>query len=222
MFFDLRRDINNIFDFPLMGLGYVDPLEELMDMRRRMIDVFDTHLPRRQALGDGKGEGEGEKGEEKEKEKEKEKEGEIVKEKEGEGEGRKLAMSRRGFGGLRHWVPRCDVHEDEKEYVVRAEIPGMKKEDIKVEYNPERHVMVVCGERKDVQEEKKDSERGGYHCVECNYGSFTRSFRVPTECWTKMDEMNAKCADGVLEIRCPKDEAKAEEKKVRSIEINWN
>jgi HSP20 family protein len=145
-----------------------------------------------------------------------------------EDQGKSQAVNRRtgrgfgglsNFGGVRNWVPRCDVHEDEKEYVVRAEIPGMKKEDIKVEFNSESHVMIISGERKNVREEKKDTEKGGYHCLECNYGSFSRSFRVPQQCWTKLDSINAKCTDGVLEIRCPKDEAKPEEKKLRNIEI---
>jgi HSP20 family protein len=266
MFFDLRRDINNIFDIPFVG--YVDPFEELLDMRRRMIDVFDWYVPQRretkrreviakEAWSEGENENENEKEKEKEKEKETEKEkekdkrkeketednknekeyGNVEKEKEGVivkekgSDKNKRGIGRRygggvdgfggfgGFGGVRQWVPRCDVHEDEREYVVHAEVPGMKKEDIRVEFNPETHVMVLSGERKDEREEKKDTEKGGYHCVERSYGSFVRSFRVPEECWTKLDDINAKCADGVLEIHCPKDETKREEKKVRSIEI---
>jgi hypothetical protein len=70
MFFDLRRDVNNIFDFPLVG--YVDPLEELLDMRRRMIDVFDLHVPQTENALEGEPSEVGtEKGKEEGKEKEK-------------------------------------------------------------------------------------------------------------------------------------------------------
>jgi HSP20 family protein len=220
MFFDLRRDINNIFDVPFVS--FADPLEELLDMRSRMIDAFDNHLPVREDNNDDKTKALGSGGEkEKEKENEDGKEGkEIVKGKEEVVRGNKnWGITRRPVGVARQWVPRCDIHEDEKEFVVHAEIPGLKKEDIKLEFNPETHVMIISGERKDVREQKKETEKGGYHCVECNYGSFSRSFRVPKQCWTKLDEMNAKCVDGVLEVHCPKDEAKTEEKKVKTIEI---
>jgi HSP20 family protein len=71
------------------------------------------------------------------------------------------------------WSPRVDIVEDEKEIIVKAELPEMKKEDVKV--TVEQGVPSISGERKHEKEEKNKK----YHRVECEYGSFLRSFTLP-------------------------------------------
>ncbi len=107
-------------------------------------------------------------------------------------------------------APLFDIYEEGDEVVVKAELPGMKKEDIEV--NLTEDSLTVSGEKK--KEEKV--ERKGYYRHERSYGSFARSFGLPSE--VKGDEATAEFKDGVLEIRIPKtEEAK---KKVRKVTIH--
>jgi HSP20 family protein len=109
--------------------------------------------------------------------------------------------------GFTEIMPSVDIFEESDDVVVKAELPGMKKEDIEVSVT--NSTMTISGEKK--QEEKV--ERKNYHRVERSYGSFTRSFRLPTE--VQMDKAKANYKEGVLEIRMPKsEEAKAKEKKI--------
>src|SRR3981081_2876110 len=71
---------------------------------------------------------------------------------------------------LADWTPLADITEDEKEYLIKAELPELKKEDVKV--TVENGVLMITGERKFEKEEKKRK----YHRVERGYGSFMRSF----------------------------------------------
>lgn len=104
--------------------------------------------------------------------------------------------------------PSVDVFEDGNDVVVKAEIPGMKKEDIDV--NITDNSVTISGEKK--KEEKV--EKKNYFRVERSYGSFARTFRLPKEVQT--DKAKANFKDGVLEIRIPKtEEAKKKEKKVQ-------
>jgi HSP20 family protein len=91
--------------------------------------------------------------------------------------------------------------------VVKAELPGMKKEDIDVSLTED--TITISGEKKKEEKiEKKD-----YYSLERSYGSFKRSFSLPAEVQT--EKASAKFKDGVLEIRIPKtEEAKKKEKKV--------
>jgi len=91
--------------------------------------------------------------------------------------------------------------------VVKAELPGMKKEDIDISLTED--TITLSGEkRKEEKVEKKD-----YYSLERSYGSFKRSFSLPAEIQT--EKASAKFKDGVLEIRMPKTEAaKKKEKKV--------
>ena len=103
--------------------------------------------------------------------------------------------------------PRVDVFEEGDNFVVKAEIPGMKKEDIEV--NLTDNMVTISGEKK--QEEKV--EKKDYYRLERSYGSFTRSFRLPKEVQT--DKAKATFKDGVLEVKVPKtEEAKKKEKKI--------
>jgi HSP20 family protein len=102
-----------------------------------------------------------------------------------------------GFS-LTEWVPPVDIVEDEKEYTIRVEIPGVKKEDVKV--SVEGGVLSITGDRK-AEKEEKDKK---YHRVERSYGSFIRSFAVPEG--ASSDKISAEFKDGVLSVRLPKDE----------------
>ena len=92
--------------------------------------------------------------------------------------------------------PTVDIFEEGKEVVVKAEIPGLKKDDINIDISENR--MTISGEKK--QEKKVD--RKDYHRIECSYGSFCRSFRLPDT--VNSDKAKASFKDGVLEIRMPK------------------
>jgi HSP20 family protein len=69
----------------------------------------------------------------------------------------------------------ADITEDDKEYLIKAELPEMRKEDVKV--TVENGVLTISGERKFEKEEKKKK----YHRVERGYGTFMRSFALPDE-----------------------------------------
>jgi HSP20 family protein len=98
-----------------------------------------------------------------------------------------------------------DIAEDDKEYTVKAELPGLSKENIKV--SVEGGVLAITGERK-VEKEEKDKK---YHRIERSYGSFTRSFALPDD--ASGDKVSAEFKDGVLKVHLPKEE-KAKSKSV--------
>lgn len=105
-------------------------------------------------------------------------------------------------------APKVDIFEEGGDVVVKAELPGMKKEEIDV--NITNNKITISGEKK--QEEKV--EKKNYYRFERSYGSFTRTFRMPSEVQT--DKVKANFKDGVLEIRAPKtEEAKKKEKKIQ-------
>lgn len=97
------------------------------------------------------------------------------------------------------WVPAFDVSETDKELVVKAEVPGMDKEDIHITVS--NGLLTVKGEKK--LEKKEENEE--YHCVERRYGTFSRTMRLPDE--IEGDKVDATYKDGVLNIRLPKVEA---------------
>jgi HSP20 family protein len=114
---------------------------------------------------------------------------------------------------LRPWAateevsPSVDIFEEGNDVVVKAELPGMKKEDLEVNFAYGN--MVISGEKK--QEERV--EKKDYHRMERSYGAFTRSFRLPAD--VKEDKAKATFKDGVLVIRVPKTaEARKKEKKI--------
>ncbi len=104
-------------------------------------------------------------------------------------------------------TPDVDIFEDGNDVVVKAEMPGMKKENIEVNLTDD--MITVSGEKKKEEKvEKKD-----YYRVERSYGSFTRSFKLPKD--VESDKAKATFKDGVLEIRVPKTaEAISKEKKI--------
>ena len=107
------------------------------------------------------------------------------------------------------WAPSVDITEDDKEYLVKADLPEVKKEDVKV--TVENGVLTITGERKFEKEEKGKK----YHRIERSYGNFLRSFTLPEA--ADGSKVNAEFKDGVLKVRLPKTEkakAKAVEVKV--------
>lgn len=106
------------------------------------------------------------------------------------------------------WYPAVDVLESKDSYLIRAELPGMKKEDIKVEVKD--GALVLSGERGS----EKPAEGVEYRHVERVAAKFWRSFSLPET--AKQDGIEATYKDGILEVRVPK----AEEAKPRQIEIS--
>jgi HSP20 family protein len=94
------------------------------------------------------------------------------------------------------WAPCVDVTEDGKEFVVKAELPEVKKEDVKV--TVENDVLTIRGERKAEKEEKGRK----YHRIERSYGSFERSFTLPEA--TDASKISSEFKDGVLTVHLPK------------------
>jgi HSP20 family protein len=94
--------------------------------------------------------------------------------------------------------PAVEIAEDKEQVIVKAEIPGLKKEDIQV--NLSDNLLTISGERKEETEKKEK----GYYYSERSYGSFSRTIQLPAE--VKTDKASAKFKDGVLEISLPKTE----------------
>ena len=93
------------------------------------------------------------------------------------------------------WRPAIDVEEKDGKYLVRADLPGLKKKDIHVELHD--GYLTLRGERKSEHEENEDN----YHRIERTYGTFERTFRVPKGVTEK--DIHAKYKDGVLELTVP-------------------
>ncbi|MBM4123627.1 MAG: Hsp20/alpha crystallin family protein [Nitrospira sp.] len=105
------------------------------------------------------------------------------------------------------WAPLVDIVEDEKEYLIKAELPEVKKEEVKV--SVEDDVLTITGERKYEKEEKGKK----YHRVERAYGSFERSFTLPED--ADGTKVNAEFKDGILKVHV----GKSEKAKPKSVEI---
>jgi HSP20 family protein len=119
--------------------------------------------------------------------------------------------SLRGLGEetmtVSEWAPLVDLAEDDKEYLIKAELPEVKKEDVKV--TVENGVLTIGGERKF----EKEEENKKYHRIERAYGSFMRSFTLPQD--AAGDKINAEFKDGVLKVHLPK----SAEAKPKSIDV---
>jgi len=96
------------------------------------------------------------------------------------------------------WAPAVDVTANDDEYIVRADIPGVKKEDLKVDIT--NNTLTIKGERK--KEEKVEEDK--YVLVERSYGSFSRSFKLPSN--VDVAKIKANYDNGVLDLILPKKE----------------
>jgi HSP20 family protein len=105
------------------------------------------------------------------------------------------------------WAPLVDISEDDKEYLIKAELPEVKKENVKV--TAEEGTLTITGERKFEKEEKGKK----YHRVERSYGSFVRNFSLPDD--ASPAKVSAEFKDGVLTVHL----AKTEKAKPQQIEV---
>jgi HSP20 family protein len=113
-------------------------------------------------------------------------------------------------GGQRpDWLPAVDISETDDEYLLKADLPGLKREDVKVTL--ENNVLTVEGERKHESEAKGEKT----HRVERFYGGFCRRFTLPEN--TDPESIRAECRDGMLNVHIPKRETRAE--KPKEIEV---
>jgi HSP20 family protein len=108
---------------------------------------------------------------------------------------------------LRRWMPAMDLVEADEHFILRADLPGMSEDDIKIEL--EDGTLTLSGERKAEHEEREE----GYYRVERAFGSFSRSLTLPKG--VDPESVSANFDRGVLEVRIPK----PEERKPRRIEI---
>ena len=94
------------------------------------------------------------------------------------------------------WAPSVDIYENENEVVLAAEIPGVDEKDVEIKV--EDNNLTLRGERKFEKETKEEN----YHRIERSYGSFFRSFALPS--YIDQDRIEAEHENGVLKIRMPK------------------
>jgi HSP20 family protein len=96
------------------------------------------------------------------------------------------------------WNPSVDISETKDNVLIKAEMPGLNKEDVKI--SMQDNMLTLTGEKKQEKEEKETN----YHRVERSYGAFSRSFSLPTS--VKSDKIRATYKDGILSITLPKTE----------------
>ena len=104
--------------------------------------------------------------------------------------------------------PRTDIAETEKQFELHIALPGMQKEEIKIEVKND--VLTISGERKEVKEENKT-----FHHTETRYGKFSRSFQLNEN--ADSSKVSAKFKNGILEVVIPK--TKVEEAKTTVVDI---
>lgn len=106
----------------------------------------------------------------------------------------------RSGGSAYSFVPRVDVVENDNNFEIHVAVPGMEKEDFKIDLND--NYLTISGERKFSNERKE----GNFHSIETQYGTFSRSFSLPENVDTQ--KISAKYVNGILEVTIPKDEKK--------------
>jgi len=113
-------------------------------------------------------------------------------------------------GDLPSWTPLANISETETDYLIKAELPEVSKEDVKV--TVDENVITISGERRKEAEHKDEK----VHRVESFYGSFARSFRLPED--ADVSAIQAESRNGVLKVRVPKTPAP----KPRTVEVKVN
>jgi len=108
---------------------------------------------------------------------------------------------------LSEWTPPVDVVEDDKEYLVKVELPGIARDAVKV--TTENGTLTIAGERKSESEAKGRK----FHRMECNYGRFERSFALPDD--ADSNKVQAEFKEGVLRVHV----AKCEKARPKQIEV---
>jgi HSP20 family protein len=112
--------------------------------------------------------------------------------------------------GGRRWVPPMDLVEAGDHFVLKADLPGLKDEDVKIEVQDD--TLTISGERK----AEHEASEGGWYRIERSFGSFSRSLTLPEH--VDASAISASFNEGVLEVRIPK----PEERKPQRIEIAAN
>jgi HSP20 family protein len=105
------------------------------------------------------------------------------------------------------WAPAVDIIEDERDYLIKVELPEVRKEDVKV--TVENGTLTISGERKAEAEERNRK----FHRIERYYGRFVRSFSIPDD--AEDSKVQAEFKDGVLRVHL----AKSERARPRQIEV---
>ena len=113
------------------------------------------------------------------------------------------SVNSRNFSGF---TPHVDACETEKSFEIEISLPGVKKEDISIDFQEGK--LTITGERK--LEKKEDGRR--YHMLETQYGSFSRSFYLPDK--VNPDQISASFENGVLLVNVPKDEQKTMKRQI--------
>jgi len=108
------------------------------------------------------------------------------------------------------WAPVADISETETEYLIKAELPEVGKEDVKVTVDED--VITIRGERRKEVEHKDEK----VHRIESTYGSFARSFRLPED--ADVSAIQAESRNGVLKVRVPKKPVA----RARTVEVQVN
>ena len=109
------------------------------------------------------------------------------------------SLARKG-GSSYSFAPRVDVLETEAAFEIHVAIPGVNKEDFKLDVNDK--LLSITGERKFAKEKKDEN----FHSIETQYGAFSRSFTLPEN--VNVANISAKYNNGILEVTLPKDEKK--------------
>lgn len=109
------------------------------------------------------------------------------------------SLSRTG-GSQYSFVPKVDIVENEKSFEIHVAVPGMNKDDFKIDLND--NLLTISGERKFTKEKKENN----YHSIETQFGTFLRSFSLPEN--VDGARISASYVNGILEINVPKDEKK--------------
>jgi len=99
------------------------------------------------------------------------------------------------------FIPKVDIIENKDSFEIQLAVPGLNKEDFKIELND--NYLTISGERKFSNEKKERT----FHSIETHYGSFSRSFSLPEN--IDASKIDAKYNNGILELTLPKDEKKA-------------
>jgi HSP20 family protein len=121
----------------------------------------------------------------------------------------RLASEQNG-GRAVEWSPAADISETDKEYVIRAELPAVKKEDVQVTFDA--GVITIKGQRKQRTEDKNEK----FHRIESFCGTFERSFSLPEN--VDVETISCQSKDGVLTVHLPKTVVKSEQPKRISVQ----
>jgi len=125
----------------------------------------------------------------------------------------RLAAARSGAveeGEAAAWTPVANISETETDYLIKAELPEVSKDDVKV--TVDENVITISGERRKEAEHKDEK----VHRIESFYGHFTRSFRLPED--ADINAIQAESRNGVLKVRVPKTPAP----KPKTVEVQVN